>query len=207
MSKEHTVEQGDCLEKIADQYGFFPETIWDHSDNAKLREIRDPNVLLPGDVVVIPDVRPKAVMAATEKRHRFVRRGIVSRFRVELDLSERDLSGVKYLLDIDNSAVLYQGTLDNSGLIDHPIPPASSHARLTVGEEVFEFDLGHLDPVDTRQGLVEHLRGLGYLEDSDDVSDKRLAAALMQFQLDNALDPTGESDQDTRDAIMDKYGD
>ncbi len=206
MSKEHTVEQGDCIDKIAYEYGFLPETIWNHSANAKLRELRDPNVLLPGDVVVIPDVRKKTVTATTEKRHRFVHRGVISRFRVTLDLSDESLSDVKYLLDIDNRTVLYQGTLDERGLIDHPIPPTSSHAKLTVGEEVFEFDLGHLDPVEAPQGLVERLRGLGYLEDSNEVSEKRVSAALMQFQRDNNLNLTGKPDKDTRDALVDKFG-
>jgi hypothetical protein len=206
MPKTHTVVQGDCLEKIAHQYGFFPETIWNHPDNAKLRELRDPAVLLPGDVVVIPDLRVKTVGVAAGQRHRFVRRGVSSRFRVTLDFGERSTANLKYLLDIDNGTALYQGTLDSSSRIDHWIPPASRHAKLTVGEEVFEFDLGHLDPVEERQGVVERLRGLGYLEDGGEVSDKRLTAALRHFQRDNKLEPTGKPDDDTRAALVEKFG-
>jgi len=206
MATKHTVEQGDCLEKIAHQYGFTPATIWDHPDNTRLREDRDPGVLAPGDVVVIPDPRLKTVTAAPAKRHTFVHKGVVSRFRVSLDLGDRDLSGVKYLLDIDDRTALYQGTLDDKGLVDHPIPPDAKHAELTLGDEVFQFDLGHLDPVLERTGQVERLRGLYYLEDGGDVSDKRLTAALSQFQRDNDLEPTGKADADTRDALVEKFG-
>jgi hypothetical protein len=206
MPKTHTVVQGDCLEKIAHQYGFFPETIWNHPDNVKLRELRDPAVLLLGDVVAIPDLRDKTVSVAAGQRHRFVRRGVSSRFRVTLDFGERSPANLKYLLDIDDGSVLYQGTLDSSGRIDHWIPPASGHAKLTVGEEVFEFDLGHLDPVEERQGIVERLRGLGYLEDGGEVSDKRLTGALRQFQQDNKLEPTGKPDDHTCASLVEKFG-
>lgn len=206
MAIKHTVEQGDCLEKIAHQYGFDPTTIWDHPDNAALSQRRDPSVLAPGDVLVIPALCKKMITAGPAIRHRFVRKGVVSRFRVNLDLGDVDLSGVKYLLDIDDRAALYQGTLDGECLIDHPIPPDSKHAELTVGEEMFQFDLGHLDPVEERAGQVERLRGLGYLEDGGDVSDERVLAALAQFQRDNELDPTGEPDGDTRDALKEKFG-
>jgi len=206
MPKTHTVVQGDCIDKIAYEYGFSPETIWNHPDNAKLRELRDPNVLLPGDVVVIPDLRQKTVGSPTGQRNRFVRRGVSSRFVVTLDFGERSTANLKYLLDIDNGTALYQGTLDRSGRIDHWMPPASRHAKLTVGEEVFEFDLGHLDPVEVRQGVVERLRGLGYLEDGGEVSDKRLTAALRHFQQDNKLEPTGKPDELTCAALVDKFG-
>jgi N-acetylmuramoyl-L-alanine amidase len=56
----HTVKQGDCISSIAHETGFFWETLWNHPDNAKLKQLRkNPNALLPGDVVSIPDQRVK----------------------------------------------------------------------------------------------------------------------------------------------------
>lgn len=54
------VKQGDCLSSIANQYGFFLETIWDHGRNAGLREQRrDPDVIMAGERVFVPGIRPR----------------------------------------------------------------------------------------------------------------------------------------------------
>lgn len=54
---EHVVRQGECLSAIAKRYGFASyRIIYDHPDNAELRRARpNPNLLFPGDVIVIPD--------------------------------------------------------------------------------------------------------------------------------------------------------
>ncbi|MGC9973362.1 MAG: LysM domain-containing protein [Bryobacteraceae bacterium] len=50
----HVVKQGDCMSSIADQYGFFWETLWNHERNAQLKERRkNPNVLMAGDPAVL----------------------------------------------------------------------------------------------------------------------------------------------------------
>ena len=50
--KHHTVQQGESVESIAHAAGHFWDTVWQHPDNAALRQLRrSPHVLLPGDVV------------------------------------------------------------------------------------------------------------------------------------------------------------
>ena len=52
--KKYTVKQGDCITSIAFNKGFYEKTIWDHPDNAKLKNDRkDMKILQPGDKVVI----------------------------------------------------------------------------------------------------------------------------------------------------------
>ena len=70
--KQHTVEAGDCLISIAAHYGFSVDMIWNLADNASLKDKRkDPNTLVPGDIVVIPDRREKVVSCETAKTHTF----------------------------------------------------------------------------------------------------------------------------------------
>jgi hypothetical protein len=84
MSTEHTVKDGDCIENIAKRYGFFADTLWNHPDNRALHDLRkDPNILLPGDVVNIPQLRQKDYPGGTEQRHRFRRKGVPARLRVK----------------------------------------------------------------------------------------------------------------------------
>ena len=65
--KKHIVKQGDCISNIAYQHGHFPDTIWNDSKNSDLRQKRkDPNVLLPGDVVYIRDIEAKEESCASE---------------------------------------------------------------------------------------------------------------------------------------------
>ena len=57
MSTTHIVEQGEYLASIALKHGFRDwRVIWNHPDNAALKQRRrNPNVLLPGDQLAIPD--------------------------------------------------------------------------------------------------------------------------------------------------------
>ena len=73
MPEYHTVEQGEHLAAIAAAYGFMSSaTVWEHPGNAGLRELRkNPNILLPGDTVFIPDKEKKEVPVAAGKSSRF----------------------------------------------------------------------------------------------------------------------------------------
>ena len=57
MATTHIVEQGEFLDAIALKHGFRDwRAIWNHPDNAALKQRRrNPNVLLPGDQLTIPD--------------------------------------------------------------------------------------------------------------------------------------------------------
>lgn len=82
MSTDHTVRQGECINSLAERYGFFPDTLWDAAENKDLRELReDPNILQPGDVVHIPDLTRGEESGGTDELHRFRRRGVPALFR------------------------------------------------------------------------------------------------------------------------------
>ena len=70
----HTVVQGENIDIIAFKYGFHPATLWEHDENQKLRDKRkDPNVLMAGDEVFIPDRELREEIVHTGKMHTFYR--------------------------------------------------------------------------------------------------------------------------------------
>ena len=82
-AKRHEVKAGDCVSSIAYQHGFAPETVWRHDENAPLRERRaSMYVLMPGDVVVIPDRTAKTEICASGQRHVFRRVGVPEKLRI-----------------------------------------------------------------------------------------------------------------------------
>jgi hypothetical protein len=117
MPLRYEVKEGECVASVADAFGFFGDTIWNYADNASLKVTRkDPNVLMPGDVLVIPDKRPKEASCSTDARHTFQRKGTPGR----LDLALGDEKGhprpmVAYSLDIDGR--LQRGATDGDGRI------------------------------------------------------------------------------------------
>jgi N-acetylmuramoyl-L-alanine amidase len=73
MSGTHIVQEGEHLSSIAKRFGFRNfETIWEHPNNAELRQLReDAHVLNPGDALFIPDRELKKEQRPTGKAHIF----------------------------------------------------------------------------------------------------------------------------------------
>lgn len=87
MATQHVVEPGEHLSGIAARFGFKSfRAIFEHPDNAELRKKRaNPNVLRPGDVVVIPDLEQKQAPAATGRVNAFVGAGSILGLNVRVE--------------------------------------------------------------------------------------------------------------------------
>jgi hypothetical protein len=74
MSTTHKVRPGESLSMIAARYGFFSwKTLYDHPKNVELRKQREqPDLVLPGDQVFVPDKETKRIDVPTEAPARFV---------------------------------------------------------------------------------------------------------------------------------------
>jgi N-acetylmuramoyl-L-alanine amidase len=212
MPRNHTVKQGDCLSSIAKKYG-FPDykVIWDDGSNAQLKQKRkDPNILFPGDVVVIPDIDLKQVDKSTEQKHNFV----LDVETVKLQLIVKDDEGkpyanCRYELKIDDKK--FDGTTDGSGKIIQEIAPDASSGEVALyskeGEAesvitVFKLELGHLDPVAEMTGIQARLNNLGFFCGKvDGIIGPMTEDALKAFQEKNGLSVTGSADQATKDKL------
>jgi hypothetical protein len=160
---DYEVQQGDCISSLAAEYGFPPETIWNHAKNSALKQKRkDPNVLSPGDIVFIPEKEMKEVAAATEQRHKFMLKAAPAKLRIRLLMNDKPRSNKKYALLVDGRRL--EGTTDGQGWIVQPIPPNAREGTLLLPdtEEEYPLQLGNLDPVDEPSGALARLRNLGF---------------------------------------------
>jgi hypothetical protein len=197
----HTVVPGDCLSSIAAQYGFADyRTIYDDGANADLRRARpDPNVLLPGDRVFIPERDETPQDCSTDAHHRFVVRRKTTRLRLVVKDRDGPWANRPFKLGIDGEPFI-EGSTDGSGLIDRPIPADATEADLEVQRTAqadsgflrWHLQLGFLDPHDRVSGAQARLNNLGYFCGKvDGIVGPRTERALRQFQKDQGLTVDG----------------
>ena len=203
MPIQHKIQPGDCVSSLAYAHGFFPATIWDHPDNAELKQKRqDPNVLLPGDILVIPDKTLKELSKPDEQKHRFRKKGVPAKLKVRLLKNGEPRKNEKYRLIIDGFP--QEGTTDGDGFVEKSLSPDAREGKLIVGEaghqEVFVFRFGHVDPLDSDEGVAGRLHNLGYAVGDDP------SGAIKKFQADNGLKVTGRVDDATRNKLKEKFG-
>ena len=203
----HTVKQGDCMNSIADQYGFFWSTLWELPQNADLKERRkSPNVLMAGDRVFIPEKRQKEESGETAKVHTFRLKGVPVKLNLELlDFDGSPRAGVQYKLTVDGQKK--SGVVGPDGRISEVIPPRSKTARLSLetGEE-YDIDLGYMNPVEYASGVQARLKNLGYYKgDVTGSMDDDTKKAIRKFQRAQGLGETGEADPDTMAALQDAH--
>jgi hypothetical protein len=209
---EHLVQQGDCISSIAHEYGFYWRTIWEDPRNAELAAKRgDPNILLPGDVVFIPNKVQREESIQTEKQHTFCLGGTPSVLRIRLLKWGVPRAALDYRLEIEGT--LTQGKTSASGLIEARIPCDARNGKITLlcGDTVEEYPLqiGSMSPAAEISGAALRLHNLGYALDPVGESDKidpRFAGALRSFQKSHNLEPTGELNEATTSRIVEVYG-
>lgn len=210
-----TVEPGDSIDSIAEQTGHFWQTLWDHPDNAALKSVRPSRtVLMPGDRVTVPDLRPKAETRQTDLIHSFKRKGVpaVIRFQV-LDVDGAPQPDRPYTLEVGRRR--YEGTTDGDGKLEHYVSPGARQAVLTVRTDPADesvtrrwtLQIGRLQPVGTIEGLQSRLNNLGYgCGPADGELGPKTEAALNRFLTDEDLPAENGYDSAAQDALRARHG-
>ncbi|MFB3813534.1 MAG: peptidoglycan-binding protein [Terriglobales bacterium] len=230
----HTVKQGEWLSKIAASYGLPWKLIWDHPKNASLKQRRDPNILFPGDQIFIPSSETREESRNTDKKHDFVIEKQPDFFELTLLYPGGEpIKDEPYTLHITDPPLT--GTTDGNGHFKHEnLDPMSLHDGLLelpgVGVQMW-VGLGTLNPSHSKaahsnepsryddglSGIQMRLLNLGYdpgstdgqLDESGEIpaATERAIAQFQRYEM--KLPPekvTGELDDDTRQAIKDKFG-
>jgi len=211
----HQVKPGECLASIAKKTGFEDyHTIYDHPQNAALKRRRtNANMLVPGDIVFIPDKKDKNEGRPTSARHEFQ----ISNATVSLQIVVEDQNGKAFAgkpFELTFNGDIRHGNLGGDGLVEEKIPADLTDAQLTVHVSsadpaiVFQWTLalGSLQPVDTNSGVQARLNNLGFACGAVDGSvGGRTEAALRRFQFKAGLPVTGKIDADTRDRLRQQH--
>lgn len=205
--KFHVAAENDCISSIAEAHGFWWSTLWKNPENAELREMRkDPNVLLAGDQVVIPEKTLKHESAPTEARHKFRRLGIPAVIRFRLREGGKPRANLDCTVEIDGTRSRL--ATDADGMLVIPIPPRASRGTLTVhaptGDEQFPLALGTLDPVAEPTGAHQRLVNMGLARPDD--TPQALEQALRRFQLARSIEVTGTLDELTQKELVEAHG-
>jgi len=209
MAHYHSVQQGECLSSIAALYGFTSyRLLLDCPENAGLKSQReDPNLLLPGDRVFIPDKKPKVEDRPTDTQHRFV----LQRKRVYLELTvqvdQEPVANAPYQLKVGNE--IYTGSTSGEGSLSHEIDALAKQGTLEIQDPPLLWDLsiGALDPPNTISGIQARLANLGFpCGAADGKLGPRTRGALRRFQVGAGLEATGNPDAVTVDRLKKEAG-
>jgi N-acetylmuramoyl-L-alanine amidase len=200
----HVVDRGECLSSIAQLHGFLDwRTLYQDPHNDALRALRpNPNLLVRGDKVYIPDKEPRVEEAATGARTVFQATAAPTRLRIAYEGSLPN----DYELRVGGRS--FTGTVAPGGLIDHPIPPEATEAELVLRpqgapelEDRWSLLLGELEPIETIGGVQARLDNLGFACPVSGVLDAETEAALAAYQrfrglsrADGALDDATRAD-------------
>ena len=202
----YTVGAGESIPSIANENGFFWETIWNHPSNASLKAKRkDPNVLFEGDEVFVPELELREETRPTDQDHKFVLKGEPVKFKLRLCRLDEPRANEPYILEIDGQ--LFQGTTDGDGKLEQLIPGNADGGRLILrgGEEIHAVKIGHLDPIDEPNGIQQRLNNLGFDCPIDGEIGEETHAALAEFQAKYDLEVSGEPDDQTKTKLKELH--
>ncbi len=206
MPVTRIVQDGECLSSIGFETGLLPKTIWEAPENAELRKQRtSPHLLVPGDKVVVPDLRERSYDFPSEMRYRFQRSNVPEKLRLKMMSFNTPRANVDYRLDFENQTIT--GKTDQDGMIEASIPPDLEKALLTLdNQETYEIRIHALRPGSGEQGARQRLSNLGFIADPGvEVDEFREGVALFQ-NTHGGLTVTGDLDQETSDALVKMHG-
>lgn len=213
----HEVKQGECIAKLAFNFGLAPDTIWSHPKNAKLKADRkELHILNPKDVVFIPPKTLKKLPVHSGERIELQQQSALEKLRIRfLHYDDTPRTNLPFLVSIKTSKNDVwpdaQGKTDGAGFVIVDVPPNATFAEIILGEgegqEIHEFNLGFVDSIDTASGVKARLNNLGFEcgEETEEMNELTIAA-IKAFQRRYKVNVTGERDDNTLALIVEKFG-
>lgn len=201
----YTVVSGDCLSGIAKRFGFQDyQTIYNHPDNSSFKVKRpNPNLIYPGDIIVIPDKSQKSVNVAVGSSSTIKIKRQKQLLRVKMSTHGEPLKDAPFTLFIKgrNGIADYKiegKKTDGQGVIAEKIPTeyiketGETSAEIIIYGIPYLIKIGGLDPISTVSGVKQRLKNLGYsitrLDNQLGPEDKNV---IELFQFINEMEVNG----------------
>jgi hypothetical protein len=194
----YVIKQGDYLAKLAYQFGFDADSVWDDPSNADLRQLRpNPNILLPTDILYIPDpvaTSPEAQSLVPGSTNAFV----TDPPTVPVTLRFLDAACASQACTVVELPQLTGLTTDANGsvTIDLPVQTETFTVEFTVAGSTYACRVGHVDPIGTLSGIFIRLQNLGYIATDTPylpVNLDLIRGALRRFRADQGVAPPADS--------------
>lgn len=187
------------------------KVIYDHADNADFKKKRpDPNLILVGDRIVIPDLTPGKSACATGATHTFTAKKMKRKLTVRvIDSDGNPVKAAAYKLKLGELVI--EGKSDGDGNVKADIPIDAEEGAVEVGAWKWPLRVGHLNPMeetgDDISGVQSRLLNLGHGPGAvDGVMGKKTSAAIRAFQRDQGLEVDGEISPDLVSKLKEVYG-
>ena len=215
MPRKYVVGPGQTAEGIIWSYTLEDyKGVWMSGDNAELRKARpDPNILMPGDRLVLPDPKPLTYHLATGKRHRIVLKVPKKELRLRVFLhKDEPLADASYTLKVDGEGKPREGTTDGDGLLKEPLRCDRAGALLQIDGRRFRLRFGYINPLpattkESASGVSSRLANLGYESGgASRANSPALASALRLYQTDAGIETTSKLGSDTRNKLTEDFG-
>lgn len=128
-----TVAPGDCCSSLAEKAGFSSYApVYNDGANAELRKARpNPNMLVPGDSVTVPDRTTKEADAETGSEHKFKVKTTQVKLRIVVfDEEDKPVANKPFRLVIGGLTV--DGTTPKNGLVEQVVPASATSGELIL---------------------------------------------------------------------------
>lgn len=206
--KTHTVDKGECLAKIAAKYGFTWQTIWNAPENGALRRKRkDPNVLQPGDLIVLPNPGGKQLPVEMGKSHKFILKRQKINLYIKLVVDGKPLASEPWQIEFGDREI--EGQTDGDGILSADVPVEKNEVILSLPrrQQTYTLALGEVDPLDTLRGAQTRLHNLGlYRGEITGTLDEATSEAIRAFQRAKKISVTGRYDSATQRSLAEVHG-
>jgi hypothetical protein len=200
--RPYVVRQGDYLGLLAYKFGFDADTVWNDPANQDLQQSRsDPNLLLPTDMLQIPDPPDQAdgFSLKVGQTNSFV--SDVPTVEIHLVFADSERASQAFTIpelpDLTGKSTGGDGT----ATFDVPISMQTFSVVFSSDGATYPIKVGHLDPVDEFTGVVQRLQNLGFLSPDGDMEDfdvDAVVAALGALQASQTGDDSGQDYADER---------